>query len=48
MIKILLRLFRRRPVVVSTYKVTKTDWYQRRAEKCRQLAKELGMDWERN
>lgn len=48
MIKLLSRLFRRRPVVVNNFKVKKTDWYQRRSEKCRQLARELGLDWERN
>ncbi|MGO4449057.1 hypothetical protein AB4Y96_09030 [Phyllobacterium sp. TAF24] len=46
MIKLIARLLRRRPVLVSTYKVKKSDWYQRRSEKCRQLARELGLDWE--
>lgn len=46
MIRLLLSLFRRRSVVVTTYKVKKSDLSQLRLKKCRQLARELGMEWE--
>jgi hypothetical protein len=45
MIRFVLSLFRRRPVVVQTFKTQKTDFEKRREEKCQQLAKELGRDW---
>lgn len=45
MIRFLLRLFRRRPVVVQTYHVEKSDWLRLHFEKHRQLAQELGKPW---
>lgn len=44
MIRWFLSLFRR-PVVVNTYTVQKTDWIVLHFEKNRQLAKELGREW---
>lgn len=41
----ILSLFRRRPVVIKTYHVEKTDWQKLRDAKNRQLAAELGRTW---
>lgn len=48
MIKLLFKLFRRRVVIVNTHKRVQTDFYKKRHDKCTQLARELGMDWELN
>lgn len=45
MIQIIKRLFRRKPVVVNTYRVKKTDFQQERAKKCAELAREMGRQW---
>jgi hypothetical protein len=45
MIRWLISLLRRRPIVVRTYHVEKQDWLKLHFDKHRQLAKELGRDW---
>lgn len=45
MIQIIKRLFRRKPVVVNTYRVEKTDWQKLRDQKCAELARQLGRQW---
>lgn len=45
MIRFLLRFFHRRPIVVQTYKVERSDWLKLHFAKHRQLAQELGRTW---
>lgn len=44
-LKSLKTLFRRHPVVVTTYKVEKSDWRKLHEAKLQQLANELGVEW---
>lgn len=45
MTRFLTRLLRRRPVVVTTYKVKAVNYRRAVNAKCAQLARELGKPW---
>jgi hypothetical protein len=45
MIRFILNLFRRRPIIVQTYSVRRTDLAQLRDLKHAELARSLGRTW---